>query len=85
MSDLSCEACADLLGDHAEGLLVGAVRDAFEAHVATCLRCRALLRDYEAIPDLVRRETDAHMPYDVELRLRRLVAATHRRRRSAPE
>ena len=79
MVHLSCDNCADLLGDHLDGILAGDVRDALEAHVSGCAACANLLGDYRAIPDLVRRATDAAMPYEAEIRLRRLLSIAHRR------
>lgn len=79
MADLTCDRCAELLGDYVEGLLASDVLAALERHVGSCAACAALARDYEAIPGLVRGATDVPMPHDVEVRLRRLLALASRK------
>jgi anti-sigma factor RsiW len=78
MADISCERCEELLGDYVEGILVAEVRSALEGHVGSCSKCARLVRDYRAIPAIVRRVTDKKMPNDVEARLRRLLAIARR-------
>lgn len=79
MADLTCDRCAELLGDYVDGRLAADVLGALEEHVASCDACAALVRDYEAIPGFVRRATDASMPHDVEVRLRRLLTLAWRK------
>ena len=79
MSELRCDECPALLDDCAAGTLPDDARRALEAHVASCERCARLVHDYLVLPALVRRATDVQMPYEVELRLRQLLAATRRR------
>jgi anti-sigma factor RsiW len=81
MADLNCGTCADLLGDYVEDRLTADVVGALEAHVASCAACAALVRDYRAIPGLVRSATDVPMPHGVEVRLRRLLALAWRNTR----
>lgn len=82
MADLTCDRCAELLGDYVDGRLAADVLGALEEHVASCEACAALVRDYEAIPGFVRRATDTTMPHDVEMRLRRLLTLAWRKNRS---
>jgi anti-sigma factor RsiW len=79
MADLTCDRCVELLGDYVDGRLAADVVGALEQHVASCAACAALVRDYRAIPGLVRDATDVHMPHDVEMRLRRLLAVAWRK------
>lgn len=46
---MNCEAFDERLADYLEGELPPSERRAFEAHVASCVRCTALLRDLEGI------------------------------------
>ncbi|HUQ84122.1 MAG TPA: zf-HC2 domain-containing protein [Gemmatimonadaceae bacterium] len=46
---MSCEAFDDLLAGYLEGDLGPAQRKAVEAHLASCVRCAALVRDLEQI------------------------------------
>ena len=79
MADSPCERCSERLDAYVEGLLAPDERDALEVHVAACGNCARLVRDYRILPGLLRRTTDVQMPYDVEVRLRRLVAVALRR------
>ena len=79
MSGLRCDECPALLDDCAAGTLQDQAGRALEAHVESCEGCARLVHDYLALPALVRRATDVQMPYEVELRLRQLLAATRRR------
>jgi anti-sigma factor RsiW len=81
MADLTCDRCAELLGDYVEGRLAADVLVALEGHVASCAACAALVRDYKAVPGFVRGATDVRMPHDVEVRLRRLLALAWREKR----
>jgi anti-sigma factor RsiW len=81
MADVTCDRCTELLGDYVEGRLAQEVLGAVEGHVASCAACAALVRDYQAIPGLVRGATDVSMPHEVEMRLRRLLALAWRERR----
>jgi len=81
MADLTCDRCAELLGDYVEGRLAPDVLGALEGHVGSCAACAALVRDYEAIPGFVREATDVRMPHEVEIRLRRLLKLAWRRPR----
>lgn len=82
METMSCEGCADRLGEFVDGRLTDDVRAALMEHLASCAACGRLIEGYVALPDLLRRATGVQMPYDVEVRLRRAVAAalarTHR-------
>jgi putative zinc finger protein len=49
MHTMDCAALDELLADYLEGDLGPAERREVEAHVASCVRCSALLRDLEAI------------------------------------
>jgi anti-sigma factor RsiW len=80
MADLTCDRCADVLGDYLEGRLAPDVVGALEAHVASCAGCAALVRDYEIIPAFLRGATDVRMPLEVEVRLRRLLAVAWRKK-----
>lgn len=46
---MNCDAFDERLSDYLEGELAPADRRAVEAHLASCLRCTALVRDIEAI------------------------------------
>jgi hypothetical protein len=81
MAGISCEECADLLGEWAEGGLAANLRDALEAHMARCDRCSSLARDYWSASALVRRVTDVRMPSGARARLRQLIAMALRRKR----
>ena len=81
MVDLSCDRCTELLGDEVEGNLDAGLRDALEEHLARCPACADLARGYREISEIVRRATDTEMPYEVEARLRRLLAASRRKDR----
>ena len=47
--DMNCAAIDDRLADYLEGDLDAATKRQFEAHVASCVRCTALVRDLERI------------------------------------
>ena len=36
MTDVSCDRCAELVGDYVDDVLAADVRNALEAHVAAC-------------------------------------------------
>jgi len=80
MTDLTCDRCTELLGDYVEGRLEPDVVGGLEQHVAACPACATLVRDYDAIPGLVREATDVRMPHEVETRLRRLLALVWKKR-----
>ena len=69
------DAFLDLAAPYALGVLAGAERDAFVAHLATCAACRqevaSLARLVEALP-----QTVDQAPLPPELRARVLAAAT---------
>ncbi len=79
MAGVSCDACAELLEGYSEGTLGGDEQRAFEAHVASCEACAALVRDYLDLPRIVRAATDVSMPHAVEHRLRRLLSLVMRK------
>jgi len=79
MAGVSCDACAQLLEGYSEGTLVDDERRTFEAHVASCDVCAGLVRDYVAIPRIVRDATDVEMPHAVEHRLHRLLSLAMRK------
>lgn len=81
MADLTCDRCAELLGDYVDGQLAPDAVAELEGHVAACAACASLVRDYRALPGFVRRTTDVRMPHDVEVRLRRLLALAWREKR----
>jgi putative zinc finger protein len=81
MADISCDECADLLGEWAEGTLAADLHDALEAHMARCDRCGTLARSYCNASTLARRVTDVPMPSGARARLRRLIALALRRKR----
>jgi uncharacterized protein with PIN domain len=81
MAEISCEECADLLGEWAEGALADDLRDALQAHMARCARCSSLARDYWKASALARRVTDVQMPSGARARLRQLIAMALRRKR----
>jgi len=72
MKDLTCEGWSALLRDYIDGRLDAEGRAAFEAHASSCAVCRRFLRDYLAVPSLVRRATDVTIPPEVRARLARL-------------
>jgi hypothetical protein len=74
MRDLSCQQFIELLGDYLEGLLAAQEHKAMTAHRLVCRECSELLGDYERIPGLVRRATDATVPAGAQARLWRLLA-----------
>jgi hypothetical protein len=74
MGDLSCQRFTDLLGEHVEGALGSDEEAAMAAHALTCSRCSELRADYERLPGVVRRATDAAMPPGAKARLRRLLS-----------
>ncbi|MGD0678124.1 MAG: zf-HC2 domain-containing protein [Polyangiaceae bacterium] len=78
MMNVSCDQCETLLADSIEDALADDQRMAFELHVASCPHCARLVRDYEAIPALVRALTDCGAPDDVRIRLQRLLAAARK-------
>ena len=47
--EMNCEAFDDLLAEYLEGDLGPAQRKTVEAHLASCVRCSALMRDLEQI------------------------------------
>src|SRR5689334_15516169 len=49
MHDMDCAAFDNRLADYLEGDLSPAERRAVEAHIASCVRCTALVRDLEQI------------------------------------
>ena len=49
MTDMNCSATDERLADYLDGDLDVASRRQFEAHVASCVRCTALVRDLERI------------------------------------
>lgn len=49
MDDMTCSTLDEWLADYLEGDLDVATRRQFEAHVASCVRCTALVRDLERI------------------------------------
>jgi anti-sigma factor RsiW len=77
MVEVSCETLVELLGDYVDQRLAPDRRASLDAHLAACGPCSDLLRDYRAIPELVRRVTDEEVPARAESRLRRLL---HHRR-----
>ena len=77
MVEVSCETLVELLGDYVDQRLPPDERASVDAHLAACGPCTDLLRDYLALPELVRKMTDAEVPAGVESRLRRLL---HHRR-----
>src|SRR5687767_8549455 len=46
---MNCLAYEDQLGDYVDGTLEASAREAFEAHLSTCDRCRALVSDFQTI------------------------------------
>ena len=66
MADVTCDRCTELLGDYVEGRLAQEVLGAVEGHVASCAACAALVRDYQAIPGLVRGATDVEAELELE-------------------
>jgi anti-sigma factor RsiW len=74
MEDLSCQRFTDLLSDFVEGRVPPEELRAMDAHRLACARCSELLADYERIPGVVRRATDASMPAGAKARLRRLLS-----------
>jgi anti-sigma factor RsiW len=79
MFEIHCDACPTLLDDCAAGTLPEDTRRVLEAHIESCEGCARLVHDYLVLPALVQQATDVRMPYEVELRLRRLLAAARRR------
>jgi hypothetical protein len=79
MAEVTCERCAEVLGDFVEGRLAADERASVEAHLGSCGECSNLHRDYVEIPEIVRRATHADIPAEVELRLRKLLARWRRR------
>jgi hypothetical protein len=73
MADPTCERCAELLGDYVEQLLSPEDHAVMSTHFLSCVRCRALLDSYRAIPTIVRDATDVRMPRDLRARLRWLL------------
>jgi hypothetical protein len=80
MAEISCEECADLLGESAEGTLAADMRHLLEAHIVRCDRCASLARDYLNASALARRVTDVRIPSGARARLRRLIALALRRK-----
>lgn len=80
MMPAPCEECVERFADYVEGGLNEEQHAAVRAHLASCAACAQTLREYGAVSDLARRATDATMPPDVALRLRRLLALAHYRR-----
>ena len=73
MTEFSCERCAEQLGEYADGVLGEESCRALEEHVARCADCARLVREYRAIPELVRRATDVAPPPDFRARLAKLL------------
>lgn len=46
---MNCQEYDTQLGDYVDGTLDGAARELFEAHMATCERCRVLASDFQII------------------------------------
>jgi hypothetical protein len=74
MGDLSCQRFTDLARDYVDGKLPPEDVRPMSAHRLTCARCNKLLADYERIPEVVRRATDASMPAGAKARLRRILS-----------
>jgi anti-sigma factor RsiW len=74
MGALSCQRFSDLLSDYVEGRVSPDELRAMGEHRRACARCDALLADYERLPGVVRRATEASMPMGAKARLRRLLS-----------
>jgi anti-sigma factor RsiW len=58
---MNCQEYDTQLGDYVDGTLDAAARELFEAHVATCDRCRALASDFRIIR-LTAQSLEPHVP-----------------------
>jgi anti-sigma factor RsiW len=74
MEDLKCERWSELLQGYIDGALAPEDRAAVEAHAISCADCHEFLKDYLAVPGLVRRATDVSIPREVRERLAKLFA-----------
>jgi anti-sigma factor RsiW len=70
---VNCEQCSEWASDYLEGLLSRPRRATMDAHLASCDRCRTLVAELRAIPQLVRRATQVTMPTGAQQRLMRRV------------
>jgi len=69
MKEIVCVSGVELLMDYMEGALAPDLREAIEAHVASCPRCEAFIASYREMPRIVRDATSAEMPADLEASL----------------
>lgn len=65
MSDLVCRNGVDVLLDYLEGELPALLRDSIDAHVASCEKCTAFVKSYQATPRIVREATHIMPPADL--------------------
>jgi hypothetical protein len=72
MKELTCAGWLATLRDYTDGALDAEGQAAFEAHATSCALCQQFLKDYLAVPDLVRLATDVAIPPEVRMRLAKL-------------
>ena len=65
MTPIVCVSGVDLLMDYLEGVAPPDVREALDAHVAGCQKCRAFITSYNATPAIVRDATHVSLPDDL--------------------
>jgi anti-sigma factor RsiW len=75
MGDMTDESCPSArLDAYLEGRLGPAERAQLETHVVACPLCAQTVRGYRRLPGLLRRATNAGIPFEVADRLQRLLA-----------
>jgi anti-sigma factor (TIGR02949 family) len=60
MKTIDCDALAGIISAYVDGELIGEDRDAFEAHLRQCARCRAAVDEEEALLRLMRSAGPLH-------------------------
>ena len=66
---MNCEQCSECVSDYLEDLLSPERRASVDTHCASCAKCRTMVQELRAIPQLVRSATDVPMPEAAQRRL----------------
>ncbi len=73
----ACAECAEMASAYVDGELIGADRNAFEAHVFACPKCYATLKHTERAAELLRAIPRRRVPEELFERITAAVAAEH--------
>lgn len=74
-ASLTCRDGTDRLMEYADDVLHESLRQAIDAHLAGCARCRAFLRSYAAVPALLRDATRVTLTEEGRDALRRALSS----------